>query len=257
MNGSKGNARTWTGSVDAPADDTPHPLVGVVLPAGGAGRRLGGEAKQFRLLGDAPLLVQTARAFARHPLVGAVVVAAPADEAEATARRLAGFGVAARVVAGGATRQASVGHGLDALPDGTEVALVHDAVRPFVSADLISRTVEAVLAHGAAAAAVPVADTLRAARHARFGATVDRSGLWAMQTPQGARLDLFRAAYASSEAAGLAATDEAGLLAAAGTVVHVVEGDARNLKVTTPTDWALALALWPAWAAVQVGGEAA
>lgn len=230
-----------------PEPRIPSPLVGVVVPAGGSGKRLGGEPKQFRPLGDAPVLVQTLRAFARHPDVGPLVVAAPEERVDATARLLAGFGVEARVVAGGAMRHTSVGRGLAALPDGVEIALVHDAVRPFVTADLISRVVAAVREHGAAAAAAPVADTLRTARAARFGATVDREGLWAMQTPQGARRALLAEAYAV--AGDEWTTDEAGLLGLAGVPVHVVEGDARNVKVTTPTDWALALALWPSWIA--------
>ena len=225
--------------------------VGVVLPAGGSGQRLGGEAKQFRLLGDAPVLVQTLRAFVRHPEVGPIVVAVPAGHVEATRALVAGFGVEALVVAGGATRQASVAAGVAALPAGVEAVLVHDAVRPFVSQALISRVAAAVRAHGAAAAAVPVSDTLRAASGARFGATVDRDGLWAMQTPQGATRALFARAYAV--AGDEAPTDEAGLLGLAGVAVRVVEGDARNAKVTTPTDWALAEALWPAWAAGEYG----
>ena len=231
----------------------PHPssLIpsAVVVPAGGSGQRLGGEPKQFRMLGDAPVLVQTVRAFRRHAEVGAVVVAVPAASVEATRRLLLRFEVEALVVAGGETRSRSVERGLAALPDGVEVVLVHDAVRPFVSGDLVSRVVAGVRAHGAAAAATPVSDTLRAASGDRFGATVDRTALWAMQTPQGARRGLFLAAYAAVQGAAEAQTDEAGLLALAGTPVAVVEGDARNLKVTTPSDWALAEALWPAWAA--------
>ena len=226
---------------------TSQPLVGVVLPAGGSGTRLGGAAKQFRRLGDAPVLVQTVRAFARHEAVGPVVVAAPRASAEAARALLAEFGLEALVVDGGATRAASVRCGLESLPEGVDAVLVHDAVRPFVSADLIARVAAAVRATGAAAAAMPVADTLRAATGGAFGATVDRGGLWAMQTPQGATRRLLDSAYARAGAA--ATTDEAGLLGLAGVPVAVVEGDARNLKVTTPTDWALAEALWPAWAA--------
>lgn len=232
----------------SPQPLTPDRLVGVVLPAGGSGQRLGGDPKQFRMLGDAPVLVQTVRAFVRHAEVGPVVVAVPAASVEAARDLFVRFEVEVLVVAGGETRSRSVERGIAALPEG--VVLVHDAVRPFVSGDLISRIVAAVRAYGAAAAATPVADTLRSARDDRFGVTVDRTALWAMQTPQGARRDLFVDAYAAVHAGrGEAPTDEAGLLALAGTPVAVVEGDARNLKVTTPTDWALARALWPAWAA--------
>ena len=226
-------------------------LVGAVLPAGGSGQRLGGAPKQFRRLGDAPVFVQTARAFARHPEIGAVVVVAPAASVADVRDALAAFGVEAVVAVGGATRAESVECGIGALPVAVETVLVHDAVRPFVSADLITRVLAAVRAHGAAAAATRVADTLRRASGERFGPTVERDGVWAMQTPQGARRALLAAAYAARGAA--APTDEAGLLGLAGVPVHVVEGDTRNVKVTTPTDWALAEVLWPAWAEARAG----
>ena len=221
--------------------------VGVVLPAGGSGSRMaqaGKPPKQFRDLGGAPVLVQTLRAFARHPDVGAAVVVVPSGEERATADLLAAHDVEADVVTGGPTRQSSVARGVAALA--TDVVLVHDAVRPFVSQTVIASVANAARTHGAAAAAVPVSDTLRGGGTGPlFGETVPREGLWAMQTPQGARRDwLVRAA---ANAAGHVATDEVGLLQHAGHPVWIVEGDARNLKLTRPADWALAQALWPAW----------
>lgn len=226
--------------------------VGVVLPAGGSGSRMGGAPgappKQFRELGGAPVLVQTLRAFARHPDVGPAVVVVPAGEEEATAGLLRTFAVEAAVTTGGPTRQASVANGVRALPGGVDLVLVHDAVRPFVPASVVARVVEAVRQSGAAAAAVRVADTLRQGGDGPlFGGTVDREGLWAMQTPQGARREWLERAHAN--AGGAVATDEVGLLQGAGRPVRIVEGDARNLKLTRPTDWALAEALWPSWAA--------
>ena len=220
--------------------------VGVVLPAGGSGSRMaapGEPSKQFRLLGDAPVLVQTLRAFLRHLAVGPAVVVVPAGEEAATRDLLAAHAAEATVVAGGPTRQASVQCGVRALPATVEVVLVHDAVRPFVPAAVVARVAEAARAHGAAAAAVPVADTLRqGGAGPLFGATVPREGLWAMQTPQAARRDwLLRAA---ANAAGHVATDEVGLLQHAGHPVRIVEGDARNVKITRPSDWRLAEALW-------------
>lgn len=236
------------------ADDSS--TVGVVLPAGGSGSRMatpGEPAKQFRRLGDAPVLVQTLRAFARHPAVGPAVVVVPVGEEAATRDQLAAHGAEAAVVAGGPTRQASVQCGVRALPESVEVVLVHDAVRPFVSQTVIAKSVEAARQHGAAAAAVRVADTLRQGGDGPlFGATVPRDGLWAMQTPQAARREwLLRA---SANAAGYVATDEVGLLQHAGYPVRIVEGDARNVKLTRPSDWRLAQALWPAWEREQGRG---
>ena len=223
------------------------PSVGVVLPAGGAGRRMGGGVpKQFRDLGGAPVLVQTLRAFARHPALGAAAVVVPAGEEAATAALLSEHGAEATVVAGGPTRQASVANGVAALPGDVDLVLVHDAVRPFVAQAVISRVVEAARQGGAAAAAVPVADTLRqGGAGPLFGATVPRDGLWAMQTPQAARRDWLTRAAAN--AGRTVATDEVGLLQSAGYPVHIVEGDARNVKLTRPSDWLLAEALWATW----------
>ena len=223
--------------------------VGVVLPAAGSGRRMGGAPKQTRLLGDAPVWIQSARAFARLPDVGAVVVVAPEPSLAEMRRQLDRYALTAEVVAGGATRQASVRNGLDALPPLVETVLVHDAVRPFVDRSLIHRVIAGVQDAGAAAPAVPVADTLRQGDGARFGPTVPREGLWAMQTPQGARRDLLTHAYA--RAGDAVATDEVGLLQRAGVDVMLVEGDARNIKLTRPEDWETALAVWPGWRAAR------
>lgn len=235
--------------VASDASPPPGPSVGVVVPAGGSGSRMaeaGAPPKQFRRLGDAPVLVQTLRAFHRHPAVDVAVVVVPEGEEAATRALLAEHDAEADVVAGGPSRQASVANGVQALPASVRTVLVHDAVRPFVSQSVIASVVQAVLAHGAAAAALPVADTLRQGGGGPlFGATVPRDGLWAMQTPQGARRDwLVRAA---ANAGGHLATDEVGLLQHAGHPVWIVEGDARNTKLTRPSDWRLAEALWPDW----------
>lgn len=225
--------------------------VGVVLPAGGSGTRMeapGAPAKQFRTLGGAPVWTHALRAFARHPLVGPVVIVVPAGEEEAVRAELTAQGVAADVAAGGSSRQASVANGVAALPPAVDLVLVHDAVRPYVPAAVISRVIDAARQTGAAAAAVPVADTLRQGGGGPlFGETVSREGLWAMQTPQAARRDWLVRALANAGPA--VATDEVGLLQRAGHPVRIVEGDARTFKLTRPSDWHLAEALWPAWAA--------
>ena len=228
---------------------TPEGRAAVVIPAAGSGSRMGGAPKQLRLLGDAPVLVQTLRAFARHPSIEALVVAAAPDHRAAVSAMLAAYDVEAVVVAGGTTRQASVGAGLNAVREGVDLVLVHDAVRPFIAADRIAAIVAAAHTAGAAALAVPVADTLRRAEDGSFGETVERSGLWRMQTPQAARLGWLRAAHAAAVRDGVTATDEVALLQRAGRSVSLVEGDPRNLKLTHPADWAVAEALWTRWSA--------
>lgn len=227
----------------------PHPssLLGVVVPSAGSGTRMGGDgpAKQFRALGGVPVLVHTLRALAACPLVAEIAVAASSPDETVALLDAHGMTVHGRrpvVVAGGATRGASVRRAMEALAPGVALVLVHDAVRPFVDAGLVARVAQAVAAHGAAAAAVPVADTLRrAGSDGDLGATVERDGLWAMQTPQGARRDWLADAYA--RVGDASDTDEAGLLIRAGYPVPIVPGDAGNFKLTRPSDWTLAEAL--------------
>ena len=207
---------------------------------------MGGERKQFRTLGGAPVLVRTLEVFERHAGVDTLVVVGPVGEAEALHGDLRAYGLAKlhAVVEGGATRQDSVGRGLDALPSDTEIVLVHDAVRPFLSADRLSAVIDAARKHGAAALAIPMADTVRRGDDA-FGETVPRDGLWRMQTPQAFRIDLLREAHARF--ADFSGTDEVELVQRLGRTVRIVEGSALTFKITTPADWTLAEALWPFW----------
>ncbi|MEL6615138.1 MAG: 2-C-methyl-D-erythritol 4-phosphate cytidylyltransferase [Bacteroidota bacterium] len=221
--------------------------VWAVVPAAGLGTRMGeGARKQFRMLGGEPVLVRSLRVLAS--VVDAVVVAVREVEVKAVRGMLSDVedlrDAVHAVVAGGDSRQASVARGLDAVPKSAVIVLVHDAVRPFVTPEAVRAVAEAVREHGAAALAVPVADTLRAGRDGAFGETVDRSGLWRMQTPQGARRDLLADALARAQQEGLVATDEVGALTRAGVEVAIVDGDERNLKLTRPADWALAEAIW-------------
>lgn len=221
--------------------------VAVIVPAAGQGTRMGGETpKQYLDLGGAPVLVQTLRALAAHPHVGAAVLAvSPGAVAEANAvLRAAPLGLPVYAVPGGASRRASVEAALAALPPEAAVVLIHDAVRPFVPLRLLDDVIAAARTFGAAVPAVPVADTLRRADGRTFGATVDRDGLYAVQTPQGFQRDLLERAYAEVPDD---TTDDAALVAALGHAVRLVPGDRRNLKLTTPDDLALARALWPSW----------
>lgn len=232
-----------------PIDHTSE--VGVLIPAAGSGTRMGGQRKQFRSLGGQPLLVQTLLAFEQHPQVRHIVVAAPADRVDSLFRRLTDAGISkiSSVICGGDTRQESVSHALGALPEGADIVLVHDAVRPFVRAEYISAVIEAVATYGAAALAVPVADTLRTRGQGGFGVTVPRDGLFRMQTPQGFRRTVIEEAYRKINLSTEQCTDDVALAMASGFLVHIVEGGPENIKITTPQDWKLAEALWPVWEA--------
>jgi len=224
--------------------------VAVLVPAAGEGRRLGGERKQFRTLGDRPLLVQVLLVFERHPSVGHIVVAAPENHVSEVSDRLQAEGLSKLtvVVRGGDSRQSSVRHALRAVPAPVEVVLVHDAVRPFVQAREVQEVIEAVRTHGAASLALPVADTLRAAEDEMFRKTVPRGGLYRMQTPQGFRRAWLEEAHRkAAETEKTSATDDVGLVQRAGRDVHLVPGDRRNFKITRKGDWRLAQQLWEPW----------
>lgn len=246
-----------------------EPDVAVLVPAAGAGTRMGGDTrKQYRELGGETLLVRTLTALERSASVGHIIVAVPGRDLSSVTDRLqaAQLRKLTAVVEGGKTRQDSVRNALRAVPKPVRVVLVHDGVRPFVPSDRVDAVVEAVRATGAASLAVPVADTLRRGRAAeakppdakagppdadapsdgavQFGETVDRDSLFRMQTPQGFRRDWLEKAHRVAREQGFIATDDVELVQRLGHDVTCVEGSAYNIKITTPTDWTLAQALW-------------
>eukprot|EP01022_Parablepharisma_sp_SALTPOND_P026014 TRINITY_DN6152_c0_g1_i1.p1 TRINITY_DN6152_c0_g1~~TRINITY_DN6152_c0_g1_i1.p1 ORF type:complete len:389 (+),score=181.14 TRINITY_DN6152_c0_g1_i1:542-1708(+) len=220
-----------------------------VVPAAGAGTRLGGaRPKQFISLGGRPLLTRTLMVLEEVAEVAAVVVVCP-PEAEAQTRGLClepyGLSKVAAVVPGGDQRQDSVAAGVAASAElGAEWLVVHDAARPLAAPERFARVLEGAQATGAAIAAVPAADTVkRAGRDELVEATVDRSALWLVQTPQAFRRDLLEKALAAAKEDGFYATDEAGLVERMGGEVKLVMGSRDNLKITTPEDLALARGL--------------
>lgn len=212
--------------------------VAVVIPAGGVGRRLGSRTpKQLLRLGTGTILARTVAQFVRHPAVSEVVVAAPAAYLARTRRALASLGSArVRVIEGGAERQDSVRHGVQALSEGTRIIAVHDAVRPFVSRALIDRVVTAARTHGAAICALPIAETVKRVRDGKVDATVDRTGLWSVQTPQAFHASVLREAHDKAHRDGFVGTDESMLVERLGHAVAVVLGLRENLKITSPDD---------------------
>lgn len=226
------------------------PLVGVIIPAGGIGSRLGADRpKQLLDVAGQLMLTRTCRAFLGIAAIGQVVIALPADHAQTAIDSIRPHLEAAdfdRLVftIGGATRQDSVRAGLARLDSALSLVLVHDAARPLVDRATIERCLDAARTFGAAIAAISVKDTLKQAGDAGvIAATVDRSGLWQAQTPQAMRREHLERAFAHAEQTGFVGTDEASLLEAAGIPVQLVEGSERNLKITHPEDLRLAEAL--------------
>ncbi len=223
--------------------------VAVIVPAAGQGTRLGGDQKQFRLLGGKPLLIRSLEVFQLHPRVDIIVVAVPKGEEASVYDALMAeeLDKVVAVVAGGSSRQGSVHQGLLALPDEAGIVLVHDGVRPFVSRGQVSQIIDVVSEAGAAALAVPVADTLRTGQSGTFGETRSRKDLFRMQTPQACRRDWFLKAHQYALSSGIEATDDVDLFQQAGYEVKIVEGSSLNFKITTRADWELACIIWPAW----------
>lgn len=210
-----------------------------LVPAGGVGTRLGARTpKQFLALGGGPILAATAAHFMRHPGISAIVVAAPADHLERARRALRGLRgrAAVTVVAGGRTRQESVWLALQAAGDDAELVVVHDAVRPFITRPLIDAVVGVADEAGAAICALPVTETIKRVRGDEVEATVDRAGLWTVQTPQAFRAELLREAHEKARRDGVVGTDDAALVERLGHPVKVVRGLEGNLKITTPAD---------------------
>ena len=221
--------------------------IAAVIVAGGRGRRMNARVpKQYLEIKGMPILVRTLKVFAAVVRVDRLVlVVPPADMGFCRREMLMPHGLQqVQVVAGGADRQASVVAGLRHLVDrefpGEGIVLIHDGVRPFVDEPLIRRCVEGAMAHGGAVPALAVVDTLkRGDDRRRVIETVARENLYQVQTPQAFRFFLIMAAHAHARKTGFRGTDDASLVEALQGIVHLVPGDGRNIKITTPEDLVL------------------
>jgi 2-C-methyl-D-erythritol 4-phosphate cytidylyltransferase len=233
----------------------------VIIPAAGLGTRMAGAStgtksgaapktapsKQFIELAGQPIIIHTLRKFASHPRVNEIYLALRKSEGENFRQRLEGqqFGKPVHIVEGGEHRQDSVCNAVKALnANDDDIVLVHDAVRPFVDAAIISNVIDAAAKHGAAIAGVPAVDTIKQVERTAEGAvittTVPRERAVLAQTPQGFRFALLKRAFDEATADGFTGTDEASLLERSGEEVHVVMGSTRNIKITAPGDMELA-----------------
>jgi 2-C-methyl-D-erythritol 4-phosphate cytidylyltransferase len=215
-----------------------------IVPAAGSGQRLGGAGPKALLpVGGVPMLVHAVRRLSAAAEVSLVVVAAPRDRVEETRRLLgdAHAGAELSVVAGGATRVASVRAALDVLPPDVDVVLVHDAARPLAPSSLAEAVAAAVHAGAdAVVPGVPVPDTVKRVEGDEVTSTVDRSGLRAVQTPQGFRRDVLDKAHRAADGGDPSVTDDAGMVERLGLRVVVVPGHEEAFKVTRPIDLVLA-----------------
>jgi 2-C-methyl-D-erythritol 4-phosphate cytidylyltransferase/2-C-methyl-D-erythritol 2,4-cyclodiphosphate synthase len=232
--------------------------VTAIIAAGGQGRRLGGaQPKQLLSVAGRPILERTLAAFLEHPAIDALIVALPQELVDDPPpylhpAALHGAGKPVRLVAGGDRRQDSVANAFGAADAASDIIVIHDAARPFASADLIARTITAAAESGAALAALASRDTVKRTQNPTAVVsgvsrtvieTLPRETIYLAQTPQAFRRDVLAQAIAAAVRAPLDATDEATLVERAGQAVRLVEGEATNIKITTAEDLAIAEAI--------------
>lgn len=224
--------------------------IAAILPAAGLGTRMGADTpKQFLELNGTPIVILSLRRIASCPLVTDLIVATRVDEVQRLEERIAKekFKQPVRVVKGGDSRQDSVAAALREVPNDAEIVLVHDAVRPFVTVEQITRVIEEARRCQAAILGIPAMDTVKEVKRASLPedvalitGTIPRERLVMAQTPQAFATKLLKEAFTRAQADGVTASDEAGLVERLGHDVHVVLGSERNMKITKPADMDLA-----------------
>ena len=217
-----------------------HGNIYLVIAAGGRGLRMGGgNPKQFRQLGGVPILEITVRAFLSldMPKITSIVLAVPEDYVQHVSRWQ--FNLPMQVIAGGANRQESVHLAINVLPDvPNAIVLIQDAVRPFPPSEPIKEAIKSLDAWDGAVLGKPSFDTLkRIDKNGQIIKTESREEIFMVQTPQVARLQLWREAFAWAQSIGFQATDDVSLLEALGKRVTIIPYPSSNLKLTTPEDW--------------------
>ena len=213
---------------------------GVVIVAAGNASRMGGIDKVMAELHDEPMIKRTVREFQNCDAISEIVVVTRPDLILPIRNLCEGMDKVKAVVAGGSSRQESVGLGLNALSSAVKLAAVHDGARPLITWQVIDRVVRAANTYGAAAPGIPVKDTIKTVQGGIVKNTPDRSTLFAIQTPQIFDFDLLRGALKKAELDGAQVTDDCSAVERMGMSVKIVEGDERNIKVTTPLDLKIA-----------------
>ena len=209
---------------------------GAVIVAAGSASRMGGIDKVMAPLGGEPMIARTVRAFQECDAVSEIVIVTREDLILEITRLTRDMPKVTAVVAGGKSRQESVHLGLNALSDKVKLAAIHDGARPFITWQLIDWVIRAANTYGAAAPAIPVKDTIKEVQGFVVKNTPDRASLRAVQTPQVFDFDLLRAALKKAAEDGAEVTDDCSAVERMGMSVKIVEGDERNIKITTPLD---------------------
>jgi 2-C-methyl-D-erythritol 4-phosphate cytidylyltransferase len=219
-----------------------------VVPAAGRGARMGSHLpKQFLSLGGLPILVHSLRVLHAVPAVEHIILVVPEADRQYCLTEIVTrhrFAKVTKIVAGGEQRQDSVRHGIQEAGDDAELLLIHDAVRPLITRELVERVIQRAAEVGAAIVAIPMRDTVKRVNHdGVIETTVDRRPLWLAQTPQVFRADVIREAHRKAHIEKFHATDDAQLLEWIGRPVAVVDGSEDNIKITRPQDMAIGEAI--------------
>ena len=209
---------------------------GAVIVAAGNASRMGGIDKVMATLDGEPMIVRSVRTFQNCDAIREIVIVTREDLIVPIMDLCKNFDKVQAVVVGGEDRAASVRAGLNALSPKMKLAAIHDGARPLISWEVIDRTVRAANSYGAAAPGIPVKDTVKVVHGGVVYATPDRSKLRAIQTPQVFDADLLRGALAKAQKDQIPITDDCSAVEYMGMSVKIVEGDERNIKVTTPMD---------------------
>lgn len=235
--------------------------VTAIVPAAGLGRRAGGDVpKQFLPLGGIPILTRTLRNLTGSGLVDALIlVVPPGSEDWCQYHVLAPYSLPPLIamVPGGAERQESVFRGLERVAADTRIVVIHDAVRPFISPDLLRRTIEAAANFRAAVAAIPAVETVKVVESGFIRETPSRDRLWIAQTPQAFQGELIQEAYGRAAADGVRATDDAMLVERLGVPIKVVSSYPENIKITTAEDLERAEQILSRWKDAGCGSASA
>jgi len=212
--------------------------VSAIIPAAGSGERFG-EEKQFKLLSGRPLFFHTLKLFLQSDYIDEIIVAVPSANVDSTHRDVLSMsaGKPVKVVAGGTRRQDSVKNAIDVSDSHSTLVCIHDAARPFVTEDLIQRSISACEFADGAVVGIPSKDTVKFSEKGFVKETLDREKIWLAQTPQCFHKNKLLQALYYAETESLTGTDESALMEAMGFSIKLVEGESNNFKITTKDDW--------------------
>jgi len=200
--------------------------------------------KQFHLLGGKPILTHTLEKFETCPLIRSIHLVVGQEDMDYCLKEIIeknNFQKVSKIVPGGKRRQESVKNGVDALPKDTDIVVIHDGVRPFVTKAMIEDSIHAAGRYGAVILAMPVKETIKISNpDGTVLKTLDRESLWQIQTPQTFQVNVIKEAYSRATEDGFIGTDDASLVEQLGVKVHILPGSYTNIKITTPEDLLLA-----------------